>query len=1098
MKFKHIILALCLLGVLLHNVKAQNGSISRDVSLNLTNITTQLTKAPMEFSTSARFNPLPLSLPMPNGEERRFNVVESPIMDAAFAALYPTFKTYTVVAEDNPRVTGRISVTPYGLNAFIFLESGTMGIRPRDLLNPVQHQVYIGDGDTPSSLGKCQFDESLDPNQGKTTAPPSSPNLASITNGATRRTYRFAIVTTSEFTANNGGSISSAAAVVLNSVNAIQAIYDRELSVRFTLLTPFSYTDAGTDPFVPEGSGGDSRPNLAAEAVNINFTSTSYDIGHVLHNSTGNTFAGGGVAGLGVVCSTGTFFATQTSGNPNEPDGLSGFDRAAGWSGSSNNTSNGWYGLFAHEVGHMFDMPHTFNGTGGSCTSAISTTTAYEIGSGNSLMSYNGICSAAQNITDGGTADDYFHANSLDKAVTYMGTISCQTSASTGNTPPVINANPCGGAYTIPVNTPFTLTGSGTDANGDVIYYSWEQYDEDGAGTATQGLIGAAAGANAAAPLFRSFPPTTSPSRTFPTMSAVVTNGYATDFEPLPTVARTLNFRLTGRDYNTNGGGIHSMDMSVTVSGAAFSVSAPNGGESLSAGGTTTVTWAVGGTTGYCSTVNIKLSTDGGYTYPYTLATATANDGSESISLPSGLVNVSTARVKVECADNTCVVFFDISNADFTIVSTCNAPATTIAPTQALSTSVGNASLNLGLTNNTGTQLTSPISGSIDGTEALSATTKAVTECTNQTCSNFSGVSAKFDVVEFYVNVAGTYTFTTNYTFSEAITLYSGTFSTSSQCTNLLGMSRCYNSPNTITGNNNTITATLTPNQKYSLVISNFFFGATTGNYQVSFTTPVGGAIYNGVILPANYSYTYLAVNTGTSNIAAVSSTSDFTSLAAGSYQIYGAVYYTGSAPPNPATPASWVGSSLSSVLSSSTCQLFSSNNKSVTVTGVLPVDLLNLQATPLSSTVKLTWQTAYETNNKGFQVERRQETGDKWDVLGFVATKGKAANYEFTDNAPLSNNYYRLRQIDHDGTENLSKVVTAALNKSNKLKAFPNPVSNVLNIESNQTGNFYILNLLGQQVLSGKVRQQIDVSALPQGTYMLKIGLEQVKFVKQ
>lgn len=1095
MKFKHIILALCLLGVSLHNVKAQNGSISRDVSLNLTNITTQLTKAPMEFSTSARFNPLPLSLPMPNGEERRFNVVESPIMDAAFAALYPTFKTYTVVAEDNPRVTGRISVTPYGLNAFIFLESGTMGIRPRDLLNPVQHQVYIGNGDTPSSLGKCQFDESLDPNQGKTTAPPSSPSLASITNGATRRTYRFAIVTTSEFTANNGGTISSAAAVVLNSVNAIQAIYDRELSVRFTLLTPFSYTDAGTDPFVPEGSGGDSRPNLAAEAVNINFTSTSYDIGHVLHNSTGNTFAGGGVAGLGVVCSTGTFFATQTSGNPNEPDGLSGFDRAAGWSGSSNNTSNGWYGLFAHEVGHMFDMPHTFNGTGGSCTSAISTTTAYEIGSGNSLMSYNGICSAAQNITDGGTADDYFHANSLDKAVTYMGTISCQTSASTGNTPPVINANPCGGAYTIPVNTPFTLTGSGTDANGDVIYYSWEQYDEDGAGTATQGLIGAAAGANAAAPLFRSFPPTTSPSRTFPTMSAVVTNGYATDFEPLPTVARTLNFRLTGRDYNTNGGGIHSMDMSVTVSGAAFSVSAPNGGESLSAGGTTTVTWAVGGTTGYCSTVNIKLSTDGGYTYPYTLATATANDGSESISLPSGLVNVSTARVKVECADNTCVVFFDISNADFTIVSTCNAPATTIAPTQALSTSVGNASLNLGLTNDIGTVVTS-LPGTITATD--NAGTLIFSDGTPASCVS-GGNSINYDTYGFSVDVTGSYTISRSGS-GIVLNLYSNPY-TANSCTNHIACSATRPSGSGPVSLGSNLTATLTAGQLYTLVVSSFGPSTPTlpGAYTVTFPSkPSGANVYNGVILPANYSYTYLAVNTGTSNIAAVSSTSDFTSLAAGSYQIYGAVYYTGSAPPNPATPASWVGSSLSSVLSSSTCQLFSSNNKSVTVTGVLPVDLLNLQATPLSSTVKLTWQTAYETNNKGFQVERRQETGDKWDVLGFVATKGKAANYEFTDNAPLSNNYYRLRQIDHDGTENLSKVVTASLNKSNKLKAFPNPVSNVLNIESNQTGDFYILNLLGQQVLSGKVRQQIDVSALPQGTYILKIGLEQVKFVKQ
>ena len=1089
MKFKHIILALCLLGVSIHNVKAQNGSISRDVSLNLTNITTQLTKAPMEFSTSARFNPLPLSLPMPNGEERRFNVVESPIMDAAFAALYPTFKTYTVVAEDNPRVTGRISVTPYGLNAFIFLESGTMGIRPRDLLNPVQHQVYIGDGDTPSSLGKCQFDESLDPHQGKTTAPPSSPSLASITNGATRRTYRFAIVTTSEFTANNGGTISSAAAVVLNSVNAIQAIYDRELSVRFTLLTPFSYTDAGTDPFVPEGSGGDSRPNLAAEAVNINFTSTSYDIGHVLHNSTGNTFAGGGVAGLGVVCSTGTFFATQTSGNPNEPDGLSGFDRAAGWSGSSNNTSNGWYGLFAHEVGHMFDMPHTFNGTGGSCTSAISTTTAYEIGSGNSLMSYNGICSAAQNITDGGTADDYFHANSLDKAVTYMGTISCQTSASTGNTPPVINANPCGGAYTIPVNTPFTLTGSGTDANGDVIYYSWEQYDEDGAGTATQGLIGAAAGANAAAPLFRSFPPTTSPSRTFPTMSAVVTNGYATDFEPLPTVARTLNFRLTGRDYNTNGGGIHSMDMSVTVSAAsgAFSVTAPNGGESIAAGATTTVTWSTN-TTAFCTNVNIKMSVDGGLTYPYTLATNVSNaTGSHVVTIPTGVTNTSTARMKVECADNVCVVFFDISNADFSISSSCVAAASNVCPATDVTFAQGNAGLNLGLSQSFGGTATTKTLN-ITGSDPI--VNRAMKDAINGTTCTIVGTRAykSFDIV---ATATGTYSFSvSNATGFVAASIFTSTgFDANNPCNSTFLGSNAYSTGGGGASSSSPFSVTLTACTPYKVMV--YASTAAYGNTTIDFSG--AGDVYLLESTPsASYAYTYVAVNTANSQVTALNATADFTSLAIGVYNIYGASYKTD------VNTSGWTNQTLSQILSSGNCVLFSTNFKKVTVTGVLPVELLNLQATPLSSTVKLTWQTAYETNNKGFQVERRQETGDKWDVLGFVATKGKAANYEFTDNAPLSNNYYRLRQIDHDGTENLSKVVTASLNKSNKLKAFPNPVSNVLNIESNQTGDFYILNLLGQQVLSGKVRQQIDVSALPQGTYMLKIGLEQVKFVKQ
>ena len=67
-----------------------------------------------------------------------------------------------------------------------------------------------------------------------------------------------------------------------------------------------------------------------------------------------------------------------------------------------------------------------------------------------------------------------------------------------------------------------------------------------------------------------------------------------------------------------------------------------------------------------------------------------------------------------------------------------------------------------------------------------------------------------------------------------------------------------------------------------------------------------------------------------------------------------------------------------------------------------------------------------------------------------------------------------------------------------NRLKVYPNPVSDVLIIETTEARDYQILNLLGQQILVGKTTQRIDVSVLPQGTYFLKIGAEQVKFVKQ
>jgi hypothetical protein len=188
----------------------------------------------------------------------------------------------------------------------------------------------------------------------------------------------------------------------------------------------------------------------------------------------------------------------------------------------------------------------------------------------------------------------------------------------------------------------------------------------------------------------------------------------------------------------------------------------------------------------------------------------------------------------------------------------------------------------------------------------------------------------------------------------------------------------------------------------------------------------------------------------------------------------------------------------------------------------VLPVELLSFSGKyiPPSGGLKganeganlLTWATASEVNNKGFEVQASPDLskGGEWQTLGFVAAKGKGSNYEFTDKAPLWGvgglSYYRLRQIDNDGKETLSKVISIEQKGNGKgLAVYPNPVTNTLNIENTVQGtpfgegvNFQILNLLGQQVLSGKTAAQVDVSALLQGTYFLKAGAEQVKFIKQ
>jgi hypothetical protein len=284
-------------------------------------------------------------------------------------------------------------------------------------------------------------------------------------------------------------------------------------------------------------------------------------------------------------------------------------------------------------------------------------------------MAYAGIC-GAENLQP--NSDDEFHTKSFDEIVAYttagMGN-SCPVITATGNSAPVVEA---GASFTIPQQTPFTLTGSATDVNGDPLTYSWEQFD-----------LGSAAPPNTDngnRPIFRVFNPVTSPARTFPKLSDIL-NNTSTLGESLPTTTRVLTFRLMARDNQAGGGGVNydTVTLNVTSAAGPFLVTAPNTAVTWPSGSGQTVTWNVAGTNlspVSCSAANILLSTDGGNTFPTILASGTPNDGSQTITVPS--VNTNTARVKVECANN---IFFDIGNANFTITSDGPTPTPTATST---------------------------------------------------------------------------------------------------------------------------------------------------------------------------------------------------------------------------------------------------------------------------------------------------------------------------------------------------------------------------------------------------------------------------------
>jgi hypothetical protein len=164
-------------------------------------------------------------------------------------------------------------------------------------------------------------------------------------------------------------------------------------------------------------------------------------------------------------------------------------------------------------------------------------------------MGYAGI--TAQDVAPHSIA--IFHETSIAQIQANLTNKTCPvtTDVSANNTAPVVAAV---NNYTIPISTPFALTGSATDANGDALTYCWEQNDN----STTSGTGSVASPTKATGPNWLSFDPSASPIRTFPKLSTILSGLYVTpplpggdagaNIEALSSVSRTLNFRLTVRD----------------------------------------------------------------------------------------------------------------------------------------------------------------------------------------------------------------------------------------------------------------------------------------------------------------------------------------------------------------------------------------------------------------------------------------------------------------------------------------------------------------------------------------------------------------------
>jgi len=164
----------------------------------------------------------------------------------------------------------------------------------------------------------------------------------------------------------------------------------------------------------------------------------------------------------------------------------------------------------------------------------------------------------------------------------------------------------------------------------------------------------------------------------------------------------------------------------------------------------------------------------------------------------------------------------------------------------------------------------------------------------------------------------------------------------------------------------------------------------------------------------------------------------------------------------------------------------------SLTCLSVLPVELISFKATPQYQSVKLNWETANEINNMGFHVERQNTIDGKWDELSFIKSQGSSSVYEFIDNNPLIQNYYRLKQVDFDGGFEYSKIIAATLDSKGIMSVFPNPSKGLFNItglKDLESEQYKLMNSIGQTVsVTVQNNGQLDLSECPSGVYYLRV----------